>query len=80
MTDTTNTSGEVDAVTATFLEARQQIDAVRAMYPDRSDKAIALALLRKSEASIGREAMLLGLVATVLHYAANYGSEGDEVT
>ena len=61
MTDTTNTSGEVDAVTATFLEARQQIDAVRAMYPDRSDKAIALALLRKSDASSGREALLMGL-------------------
>lgn len=79
MSDTTKASGEVDAVAATFLEARQQIDAVRAMYPDRSDKAIALALLRKSEASSGREAMLLGLVATVLHYAANYGGK-DEVT
>lgn len=80
MTSGTNTSGEVDAVAATFLEARQQIDAVRAMYPDRSDKTIALALLRKSEASGGREAMLMGLVATVLHYAANYGGKGDEVT
>ncbi len=73
-------SGEVDAVAATFLEARQQIDAVRAMYPDRGDKAIALALLRRVGDRNDREALMMGLVATVLHYAANYGGKGDEVT
>jgi hypothetical protein len=64
-----------DAVAMTFREVRENIDAVRAMYPGRSDLEIAHAMLKKANANgptNARETMLLGLVATVLHFAAKH--------
>lgn len=63
---------QADPVAVTFLEVRKRIEALRLVYPDRTDKMIALALFHRAETLTGREAHLLGLVATVLHFAAEH--------
>lgn len=63
----------VDPIESTLAEVREQVSALRSLYPDHDDKALALACLRRAEAYEGtRTGVLLGLVGTVLHFAAKH--------
>jgi len=62
----------VDDVDRTLALAREQIDALRDLHPHKSDKELALACLRgcNSGKAPPRVALMLGLVGTVLNFAA----------
>ena len=61
-----------DSVDRTLALVREQIDALRALHPNKSDKELALACLRGSNsgAASPRVSLMLGLVGTVLNFAA----------
>ncbi len=64
-----------DPIDETFAEVRAMIDALHVMHPERSDKEIALALLRLANKTQGQQSRLTGLVGTVLHYTATREGE-----
>ncbi len=61
-----------DSVARTLLAVSEQIDALRSLHPDKSDKELALACLRGANSSVSTERvkLMLGLVGTVLNFAA----------
>ena len=61
-----------DDVDRTLALVREQIDALRELHPGKSDKELALACLRGSNSGTAspRVALMLGLVGTVLNFAA----------
>lgn len=74
-TDATNDTHDRDArVDATIAEVREFITHVRTISRGRTDREIALTLLRAADdpKMTPREQHMYGLVGTLLHFAAKY--------